>query len=59
VIGSVTDLNFIEEGAINFAFASNLFEHLSKPTLRVLETLRHKLASNGTKYITAKLSILV
>jgi SAM-dependent methyltransferase len=49
VVGNVTDLNFIEEGAINFAFASNLFEHLSKADFaRVLEILRHKLTSSGT-----------
>ncbi len=49
VVGSVTDLNFIEEGAINFAFASNLFEHLSKADFAcVLEMLRRKLASGGT-----------
>src|SRR2546423_8749163 len=49
VVGSVTDLNFIEEGAINFAFASNLFEHLSKADFaRVLEVLRRKLAPGGT-----------
>ena len=49
VVGSVTDLDFIEEGAVDFAFASNLFEHLSHDTLvRVLETLRVKIAANGT-----------
>jgi SAM-dependent methyltransferase len=49
VVGSVTDLNFIEEGAINFAFASNLFEHLSKVDFaRALEVLRRKLAPGGT-----------
>jgi SAM-dependent methyltransferase len=49
VVGSVTDLNFIEEGAVDFAFASNLFEHLSKTDFAcVLEMLRRKLASGGT-----------
>jgi SAM-dependent methyltransferase len=49
VVGSVTDLNFIEEGVIDFAFASNLFEHLSKADFAcVLEMLRRKLASGGT-----------
>jgi SAM-dependent methyltransferase len=49
VVGSVTDLNFIEEGAIDFAFASNLFEHLSKTDFAyVLEMLRRKLAFGGT-----------
>jgi SAM-dependent methyltransferase len=49
VVGSVTDLHFIEEGVIDFAFASNLFEHLSKADFAcVLEMLRRKLASGGT-----------
>jgi SAM-dependent methyltransferase len=49
VLGNVTDLDFIEDGAINFAFASNLFEHLSQADFaRVLEILRIKLAENGT-----------
>jgi len=49
VLGSATDLDFIEDRAINFAFASNLFEHLSQADFtRVLEILRLKLAENGT-----------
>jgi hypothetical protein len=49
VLGSATDLDFIEDRAINFAFASNLFEHLSQADFaRVLEILRVKLAENGT-----------
>lgn len=49
VVGSVTDLDFIEEGVVDFAFASNLFEHLSRDSFaRVLEILRVKLAANGT-----------
>src|SRR5437868_11355458 len=49
VVGSVTDLNFIEEEAVDFAFASNLFEHLSKADFAcVLEMLRRKLAPGGT-----------
>jgi SAM-dependent methyltransferase len=49
VVGSVTDLDFIEEGVVNFAFASNLFEHLSRDAFAcVLERLRVKLAANGT-----------
>jgi hypothetical protein len=48
-VGSVTDLDFIEEGVVNFAFASNLFEHLSRDAFAcVLERLRVKLAANGT-----------
>jgi SAM-dependent methyltransferase len=49
VVGSVTDLNFIEDGAVDFAFASNLFEHLSRADFAsVLEMLRSKLAAGGT-----------
>jgi SAM-dependent methyltransferase len=49
VVRSVTDLDFIEEGAVNFAFASNLFEHLSRDLFaHVLDMLRSKLAVHGT-----------
>jgi SAM-dependent methyltransferase len=49
VVGSVTDLNFIEDRTVDFAFASNLFEHLSKADFAcVLERLRGKLAPRGT-----------
>jgi SAM-dependent methyltransferase len=49
VVGSVTDLDFVEEGAVDFAFASNLFEHLSKIDFAyMLEMLRRKLAAGGT-----------
>jgi hypothetical protein len=43
------DLDFIEDGTINFALANNLFEHLSQGDIaRVLAKLRHKLAADGT-----------
>jgi SAM-dependent methyltransferase len=49
VVGDVMDLNFIEEASVDFAFASNLFEHLSKADIaRVLQRLRPKLAPGGT-----------
>jgi SAM-dependent methyltransferase len=49
VVGNVTDLGFIEGGAVDFAFASNLFEHLSRDVFAdVLDILRVKLASAGT-----------
>jgi SAM-dependent methyltransferase len=49
VVGSVTDLNFIEDGAVDFVFASNLFEHISQDSFaRVLEILRGKLSPTGT-----------
>jgi SAM-dependent methyltransferase len=48
-VGSVTDLDFIDDGAVDFAFASNLFEHLTKEDLsRTLAALRHKLSLHGT-----------
>ena len=49
VVGSVMDLAFIEDGIVDFVFASNLFEHLSKSELtHVLTMLRPKLAPRGT-----------
>ena len=49
VVGSVTDLDFIEEGVVDFAFSSNLFEHLSRDDFaRVLDILRVKLTADGT-----------
>ena len=46
---SVTDLSGVEDGAIDFAFASNLFEHLTQADLTIaLSQLRRKLSSRGT-----------
>jgi len=48
-VGSVLDLDFVADGAVDFAFASNLFEHMTKVEFRtVLDSLRHKLSKNGT-----------
>src|SRR3954471_14787230 len=48
-IGSVLDLDFLEDGAVDFAFASNLFEHMTQDEFSVtLEALRLKLSKNGT-----------
>jgi SAM-dependent methyltransferase len=48
-IGPVTDLGFLEDGSIDFAFASNLFEHIPKEALaEVLDGLRRKLSVRGT-----------
>ena len=45
VVGSVTELDFLDDGTVDFAFASNLFEHLLQEDLAtVLEALRRKLA---------------
>jgi SAM-dependent methyltransferase len=49
VVGSVTDLSGIEDGSVDFAFASNLFEHIPQADfVRVLEQLRGKLSDGGT-----------
>lgn len=48
-VGSVTDLGFVDDGAVDFAFASNLFEHLIQADFAsVLTTLRTKLSPRGT-----------
>jgi len=48
-VGSVTDLEFLEDGTVDFAFASNLFEHLTKEDFSVvLAALRCKLSFDGT-----------
>ena len=48
-VGSVTDLDFLEDGLVDFAFASNLFEHLTKEDFSaVLGVLRRKLSAKGT-----------
>lgn len=49
VVGSVTELGFLEDSTVDFAFASNLFEHLRQEDLAtVLAALRRKLAPDGT-----------
>ena len=48
-VGSVADLDFLDDGAVDFAFASNLFEHLTKEDFAaVLAALRRKLSEKGT-----------
>ena len=48
VVRPVTDLGALEDGSIDFAFASNLFEHLERAEfLAVLAALRSKLARGG------------
>jgi SAM-dependent methyltransferase len=47
--GSVTDLEFVENDSVDFAFASNLFEHLTQDAFRlVLQQLRVKIRPGGT-----------
>jgi Methyltransferase domain len=48
-VGSVTDLDFLDDGVVDFAFASNLFEHLTKEDFAtVLGALHRKLSARGT-----------
>lgn len=49
IVGSVTDLSAIEDRSVDYAFASNLFEHLTQDDFRqTLAALRAKLAPSGT-----------
>ena len=49
VVGSVTDLGGIDDNSVDFAFASNLFEHIPQDALvAVLAQLRAKLTERGT-----------
>ena len=44
----VTDLSAIADGSVDYAFASNLFEHITKADLAtVLAGLRQKLSARG------------
>lgn len=48
-VGDITDLSFLSAGSVNFAFASNLFEHLSQDDFATtLRQLRWVLAKGGT-----------
>jgi ubiquinone/menaquinone biosynthesis C-methylase UbiE len=47
-IGDATDLSFLERASVDFAFASNVFEHLTKENLSsVLSQLSEKLTIRG------------
>lgn len=49
VVGSVTDLSAVPDGSVDFAFASNLFEHLRQDEFStVLTALKNKLRTGGT-----------
>jgi SAM-dependent methyltransferase len=49
IVGEVTDLSMIEDEAVDYAFASNLFEHLTQSQLAaVLAALKRKLRPGGT-----------
>lgn len=48
-VGSVTDLSFVADNSVDFAFASNLFEHLTQADFTAtLSQLRKKLKPGGT-----------
>lgn len=48
IVGPVEDLTAIEDGSVDFAFASNLFEHLSQQALvSTLSSLKAKLSDRG------------
>jgi SAM-dependent methyltransferase len=49
IIGSATDLSMLEDGCVDYVFASNLFEHLTQDQFRsTLAAIRPKLTSRGT-----------
>lgn len=49
VVAALTELDFLEEGSIDFAFASNVFEHVSQLEFATfLGKLRTKLGASGT-----------
>jgi hypothetical protein len=48
-VGDVADLSFLAPASVNFAFASNLFEHITQEDFAaVLCQLKNALDSNGT-----------
>jgi hypothetical protein len=49
IVAPVTELGTLEDGSIDFAFASNLFEHLTQADFAdVLDGLRLKLSDRGS-----------
>jgi len=49
IVGSATDLAGIADQSVDFAFASNLFEHVSQADFaKVLASLKAKLSATGT-----------
>ena len=47
-VGCVTDLSFLQDGSVDFAFASNLFEHTTQNDFaHVLRQLESKLSPRG------------
>ena len=49
IVGSVTDLGEVGDRSVDFAFASNLFEHISQSDFaKVLAALKSRLSAKGT-----------
>lgn len=49
IIGPASDLSAIDDGAVDYAFSSNLFEHLTKDEFaETLRQLKAKLSDRGT-----------
>lgn len=49
IVSNVTNLDGIEDASVDFAFASNLFEHVTKEDFATtLDALRSKLSARGT-----------
>ena len=49
IVGDVSDLSMLEDGSVDYAFASNVFEHLGQPQLVLtLASLAKKLSAIGT-----------
>lgn len=49
IVGPASDLSAIDDGAVDYAFSSNLFEHLTKDELaETLRQLKDKLSPRGT-----------
>ena len=48
VVGDAADLSTIDDGSVDYAFASNIFEHLAQEKVAaVLASLRRKLSPSG------------
>ncbi len=48
IVADITDLSAVENASIDFAFASNVFEHMSQNDIAItLAQLKHKLSSRG------------
>jgi SAM-dependent methyltransferase len=49
IVGDISDLSMLEDSSVDYAFASNVFEHLSQPRLALtLASLAKKLSAVGT-----------